>query len=99
MKIIVLAIDSDMVIARKTNDVEVLRVKAEAEALRKFNGKDLLDHVGGFLLEEFGLFVWLLPRCVGSSARSICSTRSLGVCRELWRVKQNVRSLRNVFLS
>lgn len=38
MKIIVLAIDSDMVIARKTNDVEVLRVKAEAEALRKFNG-------------------------------------------------------------
>ena len=71
---IVLAIYFGMLIARRFDDIGVLRVKAEAEALQKLNGlessergsgfplsevlfaNDLLDHLGGFLLEEFEVF-------------------------------------------
>ncbi len=40
-------------------------------------GVDLLDHLGGFLLNGFELFVEVLPRCVGPSAHSTCAIESL----------------------
>lgn len=45
VEIIVLAIDSDMVIAKKMNNIGVLRVKAEAEALLKFNGLESSEEI------------------------------------------------------
>ena len=54
---------------------------------------DLLDHLGGFLLDGFELFVEVLPRSVGPSADSIYGSESLELVREPQWAKWNVRKV------
>ena len=53
MKIIVLAMTADILIARGIDDMEVLRVKAAAETLQQLNSLEAVERASGLLCVRY----------------------------------------------